>query len=137
MRLVWQTHLGLVALGVLLASGCRAPAPPPPPPAPVPAAALAAKRPVVALKVIERAFEPKHLTLEAKAPVTLAVTNTLAEPYNLTVKDPEGHRIVDVKLPIGQTVEVPFVPTTPGTYIFYSKYTLHRAFGWEGTIEVR
>ena len=120
-----------------LVYGCRAPAPPPPPPIEVPPAALSAKRPVFTLKVLERTFEPKQLTLDAKVPVIISVINTSGQNHNLTIKDPEGHRAVDVKVPIGQTVTVPFVPNVPGIYVFYCKLTLHRTFGEEGTIEVR
>ncbi len=100
---------------------------------------MSANRPVVALKVVENAFDSRRLTLKSNVPVTISVTNTTAHAHNMTVKDPEGHRVVDVKIPVGQTVDVPFAPTTPGTYIFYCNRALHRALGGgeEGTIEVR
>ncbi len=135
----WSRSTVIIAAsvaGVLMVAGCRAPAPPPPPTRVSPSAQKA-ERPVVELKVLERSFEPSSLTLQANSPVTLTVTNTSGEEHNLTIKDPEGHRIVDLKLPPGQPVAVPFAPTTPGTYIFYCKYTLHRTFGEEGTLEVR
>ncbi len=136
---IGQKWLGLAVLGFLLVSGCSSPAPPPPPPERVPPAARAANRPVVALKVVENAFDSRRLTLKSNVPVTISVTNTTAHAHNMTVKDPEGHRVVDVKIPVGQTVDVPFAPTTPGTYIFYCNRALHRALGGgeEGTIEVR
>ncbi len=126
-------------LGFLLVSDWSSPAPPPPPPERVPPAARAANRPVVALKVLDNAFDSRRLTLKSNVPVTISVTNTTAHAHNLTVKDPEGHRVVDVKIPVGQTVDVPFAPTTPGTYIFYCNRALHRALGAgeEGIIEVR
>ena len=100
---------------------------------------MAANRPVVALKVVENAFDSNRLTLKSNVPVTISVTNTTAQAHNMTIKDPEGHRVVDVKIPVGQTVDIPFAPTTPGTYIFYCNRALHRALGGgeEGTIEVR
>ena len=126
-------------LEVLLVSGCSSHGPPPPPPERVPPAAMAANRPVVALKVVENAFDSNRLTLKSNVPVTISVTNTTAHAHNMTIKDPEGHRVVDVKIPVGQTVDIPFAPTTPGTYIFYCNRALHRALGGgeEGTIEVR
>lgn len=133
----WQTILGASLIGALLMGGCRAPAPPPPPPNRVSPAVGKADRPVVAFKVVEQAFEPGNISLKANVTVTLSVTNTTSQEHNLTVKDPEGHRVVDVKILGGETVEVPFAPTTPGTYIFYCKYALHRTFGEEGTLEVR
>ncbi|MEE9519883.1 MAG: cupredoxin domain-containing protein [bacterium] len=136
---IGQKRLGLAVLGVLLVSSCSSTGPPPPPPERVPPAARAANRPVVALKVLENAFDSNRLTLKSNVPVTISVTNTTAHAHNMTVKDPEGHRVVDVKIPVGQTVDVPFAPTTPGTYIFYCNRALHRALGGgeEGTIEVR
>jgi plastocyanin len=85
---------------------------------------------------VEQAFEPAHLSLKANVTVTVSVANTTSREHNLTVKDPEGHRVVDVKIPAGETVNIPFAPTTPGTYILYCKYALHRTFGEEGTLEV-
>ncbi len=136
---IGQKRLWLAVLGVLLVSGCSSPGPPPPPLERVPPAARAANRPVVALKVVENAFDSNRLTLKSNVPVTISVTNTTAHAHNMTIKDPEGHRVVVVKIPVGQTVDVPFAPTTPGTYIFYCNRALHRALGGgeEGTIEVR
>jgi plastocyanin len=125
-------------LASALVFGCRgAPAPPPPPPIKATPEALTAKRPLVSLKVLERTFEPRQLTLDAGVPVTISIANTTAQDHNLTIKDPEGHRAVDMKVPVGQTLTVPFVPSVPGIYIFYCKFALHRTFGEEGTIEVR
>jgi len=128
---IGQKRLGLAVLGVLLVLGCSSPGPPPPPQERVPPAARAANRPVVALKVVENAFDSNRLTLKSNVPVTISVTNTTAHAHNMTIKD--------VKIPVGQTVDVPFAPTTPGTYIFYCNRALHRALGGgeEGTIEVR
>jgi plastocyanin len=92
---------------------------------------------VVPLRVVERAFEPRHLVLKVGRPVTISVTNTTDQAHNITIKDPQGHRVVDRKVPVGEAVSIPFAPTTPGTYIFYCKYALHRTFGEEGTLEVR
>lgn len=123
-------------IGAFLATGCGAPPPPPPPVSTTPPAAASAERPLVAFKMVEQSFEPAHISLKANVTVTLSITNTTGVEHNLTVKDPEGHRVLDERLPAGATTTVPFAPTTQGTYIFYCKYALHRAFGEEGTLEV-
>lgn len=137
MSRIWKPAFGALLIGAFLSAGCRSPAPPPPPQSAVPEAALRADRPVVLFKIVEQSFEPKNASVKANVPVTISVVNTTAIEHNLTVKDPEGHRVVDVRVPVGQTVSVPFAPTTAGTYIFYCKYALHRTFGEEGTLEVR
>lgn len=132
-----RLFLNAALVWALFLAGCGAPAPPPPPSISVPLAASRADRPVVTIKVVAQAFEPKNLTLQANVPVTISVENATNQDHNLTVKDPEGHRVLEIKVPVGQTVTTPFAPTTPGTYIFYCKYALHRPFGEEGTLEVR
>jgi plastocyanin len=136
-RRSWKPALGALLIGALLAGGCSSPPPPPPPASPIPQAAIDADRPVVAFKVVEQSFEPGHVSVKVNVPVTISVTNTTAVEHNLTVKDPEGHRVVDARLPVGETISVAFAPTTAGTYIFFCKYALHRTFGEEGTLEVR
>jgi plastocyanin len=94
------------------------------------------------------AFTPNALQFRLNLPYHLRLTNNAGGGHSFTapeffaavsVAPDDRAKIVNGQIEVegGQTVDVKFVPTIPGTYKFHCSHFLHAGFGMTGTVTVR
>jgi uncharacterized cupredoxin-like copper-binding protein len=92
-------------------------------------------------------YTPKALQFHAGLPYRFRLTNTAGGGHSFDAPEffaavavaPEDRaKIVkgEIEVEAGQTVEVKFVPTAPGTYQFHCSHFLHAGFGMKGSVVV-
>ena len=115
--------------------------------APAPTAADWADAVTVPLALENYEYTPKALQFRAGLPYHFRLTNKAGGGHSFDAPEffaavavaPEDRaKIVkgEIEVGAGQTVDVKFVPTAPGTYQFHCSHFLHASFGMKGTVVV-
>ncbi len=91
---------------------------------------------VLKIKTSSFRFEPNNIRAYEGDIVLLKIDNVSGSGHNFTLRDPEGHVLQSVDLPVGKIVEVRITLGKKGEYDFYCDKPFHSAFGMKGRIEV-
>jgi plastocyanin len=86
----------------------------------------------VTLDLVNFAFRPNVITVEAGRPVTIAAVSTSIARRNVTIISFEGELLADVDVPSRQTRTFEATFREPGTYELYCDVGMHRSLGMEG-----
>lgn len=79
-------------------------------------------------------FEPDEILARTGDRLVLQVQNTAGIEHNLTVEDPQGNVLLNLKLPSGQMQPATLELGQPGVYRYYCGKPMHPAMGMTGQI---
>ncbi len=88
------------------------------------------------MKVESFKFEPNYIKARQGTTLEITLQNVASVEHNLTIKTPEGNKLVDKNIPAGGTASVKVELGKPGIYEFYCDRAFHSSMGMKGRIEV-
>ncbi len=100
-----------------------------------PAAGRAAGPQRIELTASDYQFAPNKIAVAAGEPVEVYVKNISESSHNITIKDPQGRKLVSEDLPPHSERKVCFTPTAPGRYEFFCNVDLHALQGMTGEFD--
>lgn len=86
----------------------------------------------VTMELVNFAFRPNVVTVEAGRSITITAVSKSIAPHNVTIISPEGEVFADVNVPKRETRTFDITLPRPGAYELYCDVWLHRPFGMEG-----
>jgi uncharacterized cupredoxin-like copper-binding protein len=90
----------------------------------------------VTVQATEFRFDPATVTVKAGAPVQLTLRNMGTQVHDWTVDNLGGQKVQVVAQP-GQSSNITFTPTQPGTYQVYCDQPGHKDAGMVGQLIVQ
>jgi len=97
----------------------------------------------VTIKMDSYSFSPNEIIVQANKPVSIRLENhSFLTPHNFVIDNPDMDLHHEIDVSAGDSVNIQFLLTTPGTYTFYCDKQLlffpsHREEGMVGHLEVR
>lgn len=91
----------------------------------------------VTMDLVNFAFRPNVVTVEAGRPITITAISKSIAKHNVTIISTDGELLANVDVPSRQTRTFEVTLGQPGTYELYCDVGLHRPLGMEGVFRAR